>query len=1178
MPISGVDPALTFARVGLMRLGGSRLGYLKPVPLFTLNGVSNGRLRVAGLSIQDLLNGIPNTATMRMSGVTPVAGQEIRIGLAELDAPHLVFGGHIVTATQIYEAENPANIAYDLQATSYEMRLNGRRVTKTYPSQSATTTLIDLITTYTTGFSTAGINAVLPTIPEITFVDTAVRDAIDQIMERVGGDWQVDYGEVVYAFLTSTETSNTITDADDHGASAIVKSVDLSQVRTRITVRGGGSRTTAAVGAGYVTLPIEDATLFAAAGGTAFHGTAEFTYTGKVAGGVGSNVEGMAGPGSAPVAAIGTGVGGVLGNVSYKVAFKNAQGVTLPGPASNTVTGVAVAAPGGGLNAAVASGIGLLDGGYSYRATFVTAGGETTPSGATATVNPAAVAAPAAPSAASGGFGRLEGDYRYKVTLVTPNGETLASTASAIENAAPVAAPGALTTAEVSSTIGVLIGAFNYKVTFVTTHGETLPGTNAARTVSAQSAPGAPNPGTHLTAGPLNGAYKYKVAFVSALGETVGTETGTENPTVTTSDAPTVSGSGTGLTIAYATTYVHPIFGESALSARTIDADKGTNPVVSVNGLPSGCGWNLYTTGTVTAGTGGTAPLFKIAELGIGTTSFTHTNQVGSEIDTIVAAMGKRIPLTSIATGPTGTLARRIYRTKAGGSTFYLCAELSDNSTTTFTDNIPDESLTAAAPVHNPNGKQIALSSVPTGATGTLARRIYRTKAGGSQYFLLTELPDNSTTTFTDNTPDDSLTASAPLVATAGGEKHTVTIPTGPSGTLARRIYRTDAGGSVYKQLVEIANNVDTSYSDDNPDSALGGGEPLVSTAGGQNVDVTGIPTGPATTLARRLYRTKAGGSEYFLLDTIPGNATTTYTDSKADSELGDLVPSVNTAGASVVDLTSIPLGGAGITERLLFRTKGGGSDYFLLARIGDNVTTVYTDDEEDDRLHDLAPTVSTIGALEGDTSLQIASAVGFPTFGWVRADSQLVHYTGLSGTTLTGILSAPGVSGFAAAVRAGAPVLLEPHLTGIPNSGAGSLQQALLDGEDVRILVRLNDTTAQAALAAALGTGDGIVEEPFDDSAMSVTEATDFAEAQLALLKDPLVTVRYTTRDLTAKAGRLVTFNLAGDTNIVGTFLIQSVTIQDFSSDGRYRPLRVVEAGSRHFSFPAMLRLSRAA
>lgn len=57
---------------------------------------------------------------------------------------------------------------------------------------------------------------------------------------------------------------------------------------------------------------------------------------------------------------------------------------------------------------------------------------------------------------------------------------------------------------------------------------------------------------------------------------------------------------------------------------------------------------------------------------------------------------------------------------------------------------------------------QVALSSIPLGIDGTTARKIYRTEAGGTSYKLLATLSDNTTTTYADNIADGSLTDAIP--------------------------------------------------------------------------------------------------------------------------------------------------------------------------------------------------------------------------------------------------------------------------------------------------------------------------------------------------------------------------------------------------------------------------------
>lgn len=62
-------------------------------------------------------------------------------------------------------------------------------------------------------------------------------------------------------------------------------------------------------------------------------------------------------------------------------------------------------------------------------------------------------------------------------------------------------------------------------------------------------------------------------------------------------------------------------------------------------------------------------------------------------------------------------------------------------------------------------------------------------------------------------------------------------------------------------------------------------------------VELTAIPLGGSAVTARKLYRTAAAGSTYYLLATLSDNTTTTYTDNIADSSLGAEVPSTNTTG-----------------------------------------------------------------------------------------------------------------------------------------------------------------------------------------------------------------------------------------------------------------------------------------
>jgi len=61
----------------------------------------------------------------------------------------------------------------------------------------------------------------------------------------------------------------------------------------------------------------------------------------------------------------------------------------------------------------------------------------------------------------------------------------------------------------------------------------------------------------------------------------------------------------------------------------------------------------------------------------------------------------------------------------------------------------------------SPSGQQVNLTNIPIGPAGVVARLIGRTKAGGSTFYPLVQINDNTTTSWTDNTPDNGLGSTA---------------------------------------------------------------------------------------------------------------------------------------------------------------------------------------------------------------------------------------------------------------------------------------------------------------------------------------------------------------------------------------------------------------------------------
>jgi hypothetical protein len=669
-------------------------------------------------------------------------------------------------------------------------------------------------------------------------------------------------------------------------------------------------------------------------------------------------------------------------------------------------------------------------------------------------------------------YGKVDlGARTYKVSFIVSGEESDVSSASGTVTITAMSAPGACTSAVVANEYGRLTvgSAYFYKVAFVNANGETLPGTaSTTLTITAVSAPGA------LTAAVASGVsgnlsigtVYYKVSLMNAYGETlVGTASSAVTITVVTPPSQTATSlaATTGGSMTPSQTYSYYI--------TYVDVDGET-------------------------------------EFG------------GSYKQVTLGGSDNAVNLTTIPTSADGRVtSRRIYRTAGGeapsSSYLKLIGSIPDNATTTFSDTMGDDSRGVSVPLLNTTGSgQGSLTNIPTSADGRVtARRIYRTKAGGSIYYAVTTINDNATTTYTDNKADGSLSDTVPDADTiSGGQVSLSVIPTGPAGTTKRRIYRTLAGGSEYKFLKALADNVTTVYTDNTPDTSLGEPALTVSTADGGQVSLSAIPTGPTGTTARKLYRTIAGGTVYKYLDTVEGNVTTTYADNNADSSLGAEAPTAS-----------------GISTPAA-------------------ATTLRVDD------------------------LSLFSASG----GWVLSSNQVIRYTGRSGAsgegTLTGI-PASGTGAVVAAIKAGAEALVSPQLTGVPASGAGAIVTTVNTGDEINLVVQRDDAGRQATLAALTG-GDGIVEDWIHDRRLSEDEMTARCDAALELNGDPVVTVAWTTRDPSVKAARKVTFSLAAPTSLSESALkIQRVTIDRFGVNTTIWPWRRAEASSTRYSFEDLVR-----
>jgi hypothetical protein len=351
-----------------------------------------------------------------------------------------------------------------------------------------------------------------------------------------------------------------------------------------------------------------------------------------------------------------------------------------------------------------------------------------------------------------------------------------------------------------------------------------------------------------------------------------------------------------------------------------------------------------------------------------------------------------------------------------------------------------------------------------------------------------------------------------------------------------------------------------------------------------QTVGLSGIPV-PSSALvtSKNLYRTAAGGAQLKLLASI-ATAATTYSDTIADGSLGANVPVSNTATANQVSLASIALGPSGTTSRKIYRTVAAGSQLKLLTTLADNTTQTLTDSTADASLGANVPTSDTSGlaqpsgqVIPGATSIPVANWGDSATAGWavIGNGQQVIRYTGVTtGNTLTGIPSS-GNGAITATIAYNSTITTSPQLTGVPASGDGSVLYIIARGEPVNVLVTVNDTTAQTAMANRLGASFGIHEAFIQDRRLSIAEATARGRAYLDLRANQERIIRWRSRDKNTRAGRVVTATLAAF-NLSDDFKIQQVTITNFVPS--IFPTFTATASNSRYSLEELLREIKAA
>jgi hypothetical protein len=308
----------------------------------------NPYARVAGASITQALNEVPDTLTLRIDGKCPYAlkGAEIQWINSENE---LQFAGHITAVRTTYEGR-AKNRVYECDCIDYTWLLNSKKVTNRYLNQPTAGILSSLVTLFAPSGYTVDTSLLTNnlTLDEITFTNEELSQAISRTCERAGAYWLVDYAKVVRAFNSpAIPSAGTIDQTHPRQAQKLAKHEDYVPVATRIFGRGNGAPVSVDVAPGSTTLPVDDASWYNSGGGWVECGPQRIHYQGVSDPGTGSIVGAGNAPANGPTiaSAAGSNLGAGLA-YRYATTFVTANGETLPGPAvTYTPVGGSIAPP-----------------------------------------------------------------------------------------------------------------------------------------------------------------------------------------------------------------------------------------------------------------------------------------------------------------------------------------------------------------------------------------------------------------------------------------------------------------------------------------------------------------------------------------------------------------------------------------------------------------------------------------------------------------------------------------------------------------------------------------------------------------------------------------------------------------------------------------------------------------
>jgi len=150
-----------------------------------------------------------------------------------------IFGGILVERNE--KIIGGRLIGYECRCKDWSAKLDGKLVTKSYANQSAKSIVLDIINTFTSGFTTNNVKGDNLTVESIKFNYEQVSRALTQLADQIGWDWYVDANKDIHFF--DEETNVAPFNLDDASGNFEWQTLEINKtilnLKNHVFVRGG---------------------------------------------------------------------------------------------------------------------------------------------------------------------------------------------------------------------------------------------------------------------------------------------------------------------------------------------------------------------------------------------------------------------------------------------------------------------------------------------------------------------------------------------------------------------------------------------------------------------------------------------------------------------------------------------------------------------------------------------------------------------------------------------------------------------------------------------------------------------------------------------------------------------------------------------------------------------------